>query len=75
MDSGRIKTLLSSGDTNEVFKVSFLMVPAFQCPFASAIEPLRSAAWMSDKKLFEWIIASENGEPVMASNRVDCRQW
>ena len=72
MDSGRIKTLLSSGDTNEVFKVGFLMVPNFSMlAFASAIEPLRSANRMSDKKLFEWIIASENGEPVMASNRVE----
>ena len=63
MDSGRIKTLLSSGDTNEVFKVGFLMVPNFSMlAFASTIEPLRSANRMSDKKLFEWIIASENGE-------------
>ena len=72
MDSGRIKTLLSSGDSNEVFKVGFLMVPNFSMlAFASAIEPLRSANRMSEKQLFEWIIASENGEPVMASNRVE----
>ena len=72
MDNGRIKTLLSSGDSNEVFKVGFLMVPNFSMlAFASAIEPLRSANRMSQRKLFEWVIASENGAPVMASNSVE----
>lgn len=72
MDNGRIKTLLSSGDSTEVFKVGFLLVPNFSMlAFASAIEPLRSANRMSQRKLFEWVIASENGDPVMASNTVE----
>jgi transcriptional regulator GlxA family with amidase domain len=72
MDNGRIKTLLSSSDSNVVFKVGFLLVSNFSMlAFASAIEPLRSANRMSQKKLFEWVIASESGSPVMASNGVE----
>ena len=72
MGDNRIKVLLSSGNENEVFKVGFLLVNNFSMlAFSSAIEPLRSANRMSDRKLFEWVIASENGESVMASNGVE----
>lgn len=72
MDNGQIKTLLAAASDNEVFKVGFLLVPNFSLlAFSSAIEPLRSANRMSEKKLFEWIIASEDGVPVMASNTVE----
>ena len=71
MDDNRIKVLLSSGNENEIFKVGFLLVNNFSMlAFSSAIEPLRSANRMSDRNLFEWIIASENGESVIASNGV-----
>ncbi len=72
MNADRIKILLSSGGDNEVFKIGFLLIPNFSMlAFASAIEPLRSANRMSDKTLFEWVIASENGESIMASNGVE----
>jgi transcriptional regulator GlxA family with amidase domain len=68
----RIKNLLSSGDDNDVFKVGFLMIPNFSMlGFASAIEPLRSANRMSGKTLFEWVVASESGHEIIASNGVE----
>jgi len=72
MDGNRIRTLLSSGDDSQVFRVGFLLVPNFSMlAFASAIEPLRSANRMSEKQLYEWVIATEDGMPVMASNKVE----
>ena len=72
MDENRILNLLSSGNENDVFKVGFLLVPNFSMlAFASAIEPLRSANRMSEKSLFEWVITSEDGQSVMASNGVE----
>lgn len=72
MDDNRIQKLLSSGDDSQVFRVGFLLVPNFSMlAFASAIEPLRSANRMSEKHLYEWVIATEDGMPVMASNKVE----
>lgn len=72
MNADKMKILLSSGNEDEVFKVGFLMIPNFSMlAFASAIEPLRSANRMSDKTLFEWVIATENSESVRASNGVE----
>ena len=72
MDDNRILNLLSSSNENEVFKVGFLLVPNFSMlAFASAIEPLRSANRMSERTLFEWIISTEDGNSVMASNGVE----
>jgi transcriptional regulator GlxA family with amidase domain len=39
--------------------------------FASAIEPLRSANRLTEQKLFDWVIASENEKYTMASNGVE----
>lgn len=48
------------------------MIPNFSMlAFASAIEPLRSANRMSDKTLFEWVVASEDSQSVKASNGVE----
>ena len=72
MNAPKNKILLSSGIDSDVFKVGFLLVPNFSMlAFASAIEPLRSANRMSGKELFKWVISSENGEVVMASNGVE----
>lgn len=72
MDDARFKVLMSSGSEDDVFKVGFLLVPNFSMlAFASAIEPLRSANRMSEKNIFEWVIATEDGQPVMASNKVE----
>ena len=72
MDDNRILNLLSSGNENDVFKVGFLLVPNFSMlAFASAIEPLRSANRMSEKTFFEWVITTEDGQSVMASNGVE----
>ncbi|CAI8342909.1 MAG: AraC family transcriptional regulator [SAR116 cluster bacterium MED-G04] len=72
MDDTRFKILLSSGSDNKTLRVGFLLVPNFSMlAFSSAIEPLRSANRMSEKQLFEWILSSSDGMPVMASNGVE----
>ena len=38
--------------------------------FSAALEPLRAANRMHDGELYKWTLASTDGEPVMASNRV-----
>ena len=72
MSNNRIAKLLSSGDSGDVFKVGFFLVPNFSMmAFSSAIEPLRSVNRISEKQLFEWIITTENGESTTASNGVE----
>ncbi|MEX0970224.1 MAG: GlxA family transcriptional regulator [Paracoccaceae bacterium] len=41
--------------------------------FASALEPLRLANRMAGKKLYQWSLASENGETAMCSNGTEVR--
>ena len=48
---------------------AFLLVPNFpMLAFASAIEPLRIANWLSGNRLYEWLVATRDGKPVQASN-------
>ncbi len=50
-------------------KVVFLLTPNYSMiAFASAIEPLRMANWLSDKALYEPVMASIDGQSVTASN-------
>ena len=50
-------------------RFAFLLVPDFpMLAFASAIEPLRIANWLSGKWLYEWLVVTSDGKPVQASN-------
>lgn len=52
-------------------RISFFLVPQFSMmSFAAAIEPLRSANRATGRPLFEWLLASAQGEPVVASNGI-----
>ncbi|WP_447529163.1 GlxA family transcriptional regulator [Vreelandella sp. TE19] len=52
-------------------RIGFLLLPRFSMmAFFSAVEPLRIANRISGKALFEWVLLSENGEPVTASNQM-----
>ncbi|HVF65956.1 MAG TPA: GlxA family transcriptional regulator [Casimicrobiaceae bacterium] len=54
------------------FTVGFYLLPQFpMLAFASAIEPLRAANRLSGERLFEWLLASEDGRPVKASNGIE----
>ena len=50
-------------------QLGFLLLPRFSMmAFFSAIEPLRIANRMRNQTLFEWVVLSEDGAPVTASN-------
>jgi AraC family transcriptional regulator, glycine betaine-responsive activator len=52
-------------------RIAFFLVPQFSMmSFAAAIEPLRSANRAAGRPLFEWLLASAHGEPVIASNGI-----
>ena len=56
-----------SGPTPEL--IGFLLLPRFSMmAFFSAVEPLRIANRISGRPLFEWMLISENGGSVTASN-------
>ena len=70
--SSQFKILLSSANSDEVFKIGFLLVPNFSMlAFASAIEPLRAANRMSGRQLYDWVLVSEDGLSLQASNGVE----
>lgn len=51
--------------------VTFLLIPQFSMmAFSAAIEPLRAANRASERRLFEWHLASVDGHAVMASNGI-----
>lgn len=50
-------------------KIRFLLLPDFSLmAYASTVEPLREANWVTGRALYEWQILSEDGQPVRASN-------
>jgi len=50
-------------------RILFFLVPQFSMiAFSSAVEPLRLANRTLGRKAYEWIIASTDGQPVIASN-------
>lgn len=52
-------------------QIAFLLVPQFSMmAFSAAIEPLRSANRMSERRLFEWTLVSVDGNEVTASNGI-----
>ncbi len=53
-------------------EVGFLLIPEFaMMGFSAAVEPLRSANRLADRKIFNWHLLSENGNPVFASNGIE----
>lgn len=57
--------------SGEPVQIAYLLVPQFSMmAFSAAIEPLRSANRMSERRLFEWRLVSADGEPVTASNGI-----
>jgi transcriptional regulator GlxA family with amidase domain len=51
--------------------VAFLLVPDFtMITFAAAVEPLRIANRMAGQRLYRWLLASKDGQPVRASNGI-----
>lgn len=64
----------SDPPTPKVRRFGFLLVADFSMiAFASAIEPLRMANRLSQRRLYQWRILSLDGKPVTASNglRID----
>jgi AraC family transcriptional regulator, glycine betaine-responsive activator len=54
---------------DKTFHFAFLLVPNYSMiAVSSAIEPLRMANQISNKKLYEWSVVTLDGNPVMASN-------
>lgn len=63
--------------SSEIQKITILVLDYFaMIAFASTIEPLREANWVSGRQAFEWKVVSHDGKPVRASNglslNVDC---
>lgn len=53
--------------------IVFFLVPDFtMIAFATALEPLRAANRMLDYEAYRWRLASVDGQPVRASNGVEC---
>lgn len=71
MDDMTRKSLLRISDATRAYRVGFFLINEFSMlAFASAIEPLRAANRQSHKQLFEWFVASANGDSCTASNGV-----
>lgn len=52
-------------------QIAYLLVPEFSMmAFSAAIEPLRAANRLSERRLFEWKLASADGRDVRASNGI-----
>ena len=63
MQRSSISDLIASADGADVFRVGFFLLPSFSMmAFASALEPLRAANRLTEKALFDWVIAAENGK-------------
>ena len=71
MSEQTIKSLLRNDDQASAQKIGFLLLNDFSMlAFSAAIEPLRQANRQSNKELFDWLIASIDGNPIRASNGV-----
>jgi transcriptional regulator GlxA family with amidase domain len=69
MGENTIKSLLRTENNAGPQKIGFLLLNQFSMiAFASAIEPLRAANRQSNQALFEWVVASPDGNASTASN-------
>src|SRR5579872_661522 len=60
-----------TGRLAEPLRLAYFLAPQFSMmAFSAAIEPLRAANRISERRLFEWQLVSIDGEPVMASNGI-----
>ncbi len=62
---------------NHVQEIGFLLVPKFSLmALSSAVDPLRMANTLAERRLFKWTLISKDGLPVKASNdmvmTIDC---
>ena len=72
MSAPTIKSLLQDNGNGTAQSIGFLLLNEFSLlAFASAIEPLRSANRQSGRELYQWVIASPDGGPAVASNGVE----
>ncbi len=52
-------------------RIGFLLIDNFTLiAFASAIDPLRMANQLSSEELYQWVVISEHGEPVISSDGI-----
>ena len=71
MGENTIKSLLRIENNVEPQKIGFLLLNEFSMiAFASAIEPLRAANRQSNQTLFDWVVASTDGNATTASNGI-----
>ena len=71
MGESTIKALLRNHDNAAPQKIGFLLLNQFSMlAFASAIEPLRAANRQANKHLFDWVVASPDGNASTASNGI-----
>jgi transcriptional regulator GlxA family with amidase domain len=71
MGESTIKALLRNHDNVAPQKIGFLLLNQFSMlAFASAIEPLRAANRQANKQLFDWVVASPDGNASNASNGI-----
>ena len=69
MGDSSIKSLFRIDDNAGPQKIGFLLLNQFSMiAFASAVEPLRAANRQANKILFEWVVASPDGQGSTASN-------
>ena len=60
-----------TSDTTKTSRYGFLLVDEYSMmAFTAAVDQLRMANRLSGKPLYEWIVMSERGEPVVASNQL-----
>lgn len=53
-------------------RFGFLLLPSFSMiAFSSALEPLRMANYVYERKLYQWRLVSLDGRPVTASNGIE----
>ncbi|MGM0702622.1 MAG: GlxA family transcriptional regulator [Pseudomonadota bacterium] len=51
------------------YDIGFLLIPGFsQLAFSSALEPLRMANHLTERRLYRWHLLSRDGKPVTASS-------
>lgn len=56
---------------NKTTRFGFLLVPNFSMiAFSAALEPLRMANMLSGTELYQWLVISQDGQPVTASNNL-----
>lgn len=59
------------GKGDEPTRLTLVLVPNFSMiAFTSVVEPLRLANYVAKRTLYEWDIASREGDPVLASNGI-----